>query len=210
MHDAPRALSSSCDACPATGGGPWARGVADRGHDAPLGVMASPCKTAARGMVAASLTRAKEWSGVVLIVIVLVGLPRLFAAWFALGQRLTNYLASLVQVNVTGRLEVPIIAAWQQELHEQILPVWVSIWSPTAAAWAWLNLSAGGLLALLWRDRRQERGYQRERYPCLGMSAHPAPLVKTEHAKAVLTPPRVGRLIATGLTYALLSAAYRA
>jgi len=149
MHDAPMALSSSCDACPATGGGPWVRGVADRGHDAPLGVMASPCKTAARGMVAASLTRAKEWSGVVLIVIVLVGLPRLFAAWFALGQRLTNYLASLVQVNVTGRLEVPIIAAWQQELHEQILPVWVSIWSPTAAAWAWLNLSAGGLLVLL-------------------------------------------------------------
>ncbi len=42
-------------------------------------------------------------------------------------------------------------------------------------------------LTLLWRDPPRERGYQSERHPCPGTSAHPAPLVKTEHAKAVLS-----------------------
>ena len=41
-------------------------------------------------------------------------------------------------------------------------------------------------LALLWRDLRMGRGYQRGQHPCQGTSAHPAPLVKTEHAKVVL------------------------
>ena len=46
--------------------------------------------------------------------------------------------------------------------------------------------ACGVQLTLLWRDRWRERGYQREQHPCLGTSAHPAPLMETEHAKVVL------------------------
>ena len=65
------------------------------------------------------------------------------------------------------------------------------------------------LLALLWRDRRPERGYQRERHPGLGTSANLAHLVKTEHAKAVLG---AGAPLSAGEDYdfavRLLSAGY--
>ena len=43
------------------------------------------------------------------------------------------------------------------------------------------------LLALLWRDRWRGCIHQREQHPYQGTSAHPAPLVKTEHAKVVLS-----------------------